>query len=73
MNVQDIIWKCVKDKVIQIWLNNNYADDVNKIMCHSIDNVVLQLFYNDSKMIINNLIWIEKDTMNYHMYGIDFG
>jgi len=60
-------------KLIQIWLNNNYANDVNKIMCHSIDNVVTQLFYNDSKMIINNLIWIEKDTMNYHIYGIDFG
>jgi hypothetical protein len=30
-------------------------------------------YANDWKMIINNLIWIEKDTMNYHMYGIDFG
>jgi len=54
-------------KLIQIWLNNNDADDVDKIMCHSIDNVVISLFYNDWKMIINNLIWVEKDTMNYHM------
>jgi hypothetical protein len=60
-------------KLIQLWLNNNYANDMNKIMCHSIDNVVIRLFYNDSKMIINKLIWIEQYTMNDHMYGIDFG
>jgi hypothetical protein len=30
---------------------------VDETMCHYIDNVVIQLFYNDSKMVINNLIW----------------
>jgi hypothetical protein len=41
-------------KSFQISLNNNYADD--KMTCHYIDNVIIQLFYNDSKMTINNLI-----------------
>jgi hypothetical protein len=45
-------------KSFQIWLKYNYANDVNKIMCHYIDNVVIQLFYNYLKMIINNLIWV---------------
>ncbi len=35
---------------------NNYANDVDKMMCHYIDNVVIQLFYNDSKMTVYNLI-----------------
>jgi hypothetical protein len=30
---------------------------MDKMMYHYIDNVVMQLFYNDSKMAINNLIW----------------
>jgi len=29
---------------------------MDKMMCHYIDNMIIQLFYNDSKMIINNLI-----------------
>jgi hypothetical protein len=29
---------------------------MDKMMCHYIDNGIIQLFYNDSKMIINNLI-----------------
>jgi len=33
----------------------NYANDVNKMMCHYINNAVIQLFLNDSKMTINNL------------------
>jgi len=46
-------------KSFEIWLNNNYEIIyVDKMMCHYIDNVIIQLFYNDSKMIINNLIWI---------------
>jgi hypothetical protein len=36
----------------------NYANDVNKMICHYTYNVVMQLFYNDSKMNINNLIWV---------------
>jgi len=46
-------------KLFKIWLNNNYEIIyVDKMMCHYIDNMNIQLFYNDSKMIINNLIWI---------------
>jgi hypothetical protein len=44
-------------KEFQIWLKNNYANDVNNMMCHYIDNVFIQLFYNDWKMIVSNLIW----------------
>jgi hypothetical protein len=29
---------------------------MDKMMRHYIDNVIIQLFYNDSEMIINNLI-----------------
>jgi hypothetical protein len=43
-------------KSFKILLKNTYANDVNKVMCHHINNVVIQLFYNDSNMIINNLI-----------------
>ncbi len=45
-------------KSFQIWLKNNCVNGVNKMMCHYIDNVVIQQFYNDSKMTINHLIWI---------------
>jgi hypothetical protein len=45
-------------KSFKIWLKNDYTNDMDKIMCHCIDNVIIQLFYNDSKMIINNLIWV---------------
>jgi hypothetical protein len=37
----------IKINSFQIWLKNNYANDVNKMMCHYIDNVVIQLFEND--------------------------
>jgi hypothetical protein len=51
-----------------IWLKNNYANDVDKMMCQRyIDNVVIHLFYNDSKMTTNNLIWVEMDIMSYNM------
>jgi hypothetical protein len=47
----------IKIKSFKIWPNNNYPNDMDKMMCHYIDNAIIQLFYNDSKMIINNLIW----------------
>jgi len=31
-------------------------NEVDKMTCHYIDNAVIQLFYNDSKMTITNLI-----------------
>jgi len=39
-------------KSFQIWVKNNYANDMEKMMCHYIDNVVIQLFYNDLKLTI---------------------
>jgi hypothetical protein len=42
----------IRIKSFQIWLKNNYANDMDKMMCHYINNVVIQLFNNDSKMII---------------------
>jgi hypothetical protein len=42
----------IRIKSFEIWLKNNYANDMEKMMCHYINNVVIQLFYNDSKMII---------------------
>jgi len=47
----------IRIKPFQIWLKNNYANDVDNMMCHYIDNVLIQLFYNDSKTTISNLIW----------------
>jgi hypothetical protein len=41
-------------KSFQISLKNKYAND--KMMCHYIDNVIIQLFYNDSEMTTSNLI-----------------
>jgi hypothetical protein len=37
----------IKIKSFQIWLNNDYAHDMKKMMCHYIDNVIIKLFYND--------------------------
>jgi len=58
---QHIVWgkskisfeNMTKIKSFQIWLNITM-----QMMCHYINNAVIQLFYNDSKMTINNLIWI---------------
>jgi hypothetical protein len=30
------------------------------------------IFYNDKKMTINNLIWIQMDIINYNMKGTNF-
>jgi hypothetical protein len=45
-------------KSFQIWLKIDYVNDANKRVCHYIDNVVIKIFYNDSKMIISHLIWV---------------
>jgi len=37
----------IRIKSFQIQLNNNYAHDMNKKMCHYIDNVIIKLIYND--------------------------
>jgi len=42
----------IRTKSFKIWLQNNYANDMDKLMCHYINNVFIKLFYNDSKMII---------------------
>jgi hypothetical protein len=34
----------------------NNVNDVNKMICHYIDNMIINLSYNDSKMIISHLI-----------------
>ncbi len=49
-------------KSFQIWLNDVSLQN----------NVVIQLFYNDSKITIIKLIWIQMDIINYNMRGIDF-
>jgi hypothetical protein len=36
-----------KIKSFQIWLKTNYENDVEKMMCHYKNNVVIQLFSND--------------------------
>jgi len=56
-----------KIKSFKIWLKNNYENEVDKMMCHYKNNVVIQLFYNDSKMTISNLIWVQMDIVNYNM------
>jgi hypothetical protein len=33
-----------KIKSLKIWLKNNYANDMDKMMCHYKDNVITQLF-----------------------------
>ncbi len=38
----------------QVWLKNDYASDVDKMMCHYINKMVIKLLYNDSKMTINH-------------------
>jgi hypothetical protein len=50
-------------KSFQIWLKSNYENDMEKMMCHYKNNVVMQLFYNDSNMIISNLIWVQTDII----------
>jgi len=45
-------------KLFKTWLKNNNANGMDKMICHYIDNVIIKLFYNDSKMTINNLIWV---------------
>jgi hypothetical protein len=37
----------IKIKSFKIWLKNNYANDVDKMMDHYINNVIIKLFYND--------------------------
>ncbi len=37
----------IRIKSFQILLKNHYTNDVEKLMCHYIDNVVIQPFYND--------------------------
>jgi hypothetical protein len=54
-------------KSFQIWVKNNYENDVNKMMCYYKSNMVIQLFYNDSKMTTNNLTWVQMDIINYNM------
>jgi hypothetical protein len=51
-----ISFENVTIKSFKIWLKKNYANDVDEMMCHYIDNVIKQLFYNDSKITINNLM-----------------
>jgi hypothetical protein len=48
----------IRIKSFPIWLKNNYENDVDKMICHYKNNVVMELFSNDSKMTINNLIWV---------------
>jgi len=49
-----VMWisKISFENMIKIWLKNNYANGMDKLMCHYINNVLIKLFYNDSKMII---------------------
>jgi hypothetical protein len=54
-------------KSFQLWLKNDYENDVYKMMCHYIDDVVIKLLYNDSKMTINHLIWVQMDIRNHNM------
>jgi hypothetical protein len=57
----------IEIKSFQIWLKNNYENDMDKMMCHYKNNMIIQLFYNDSKMTINNAIWVQMDITNYYM------
>jgi hypothetical protein len=36
-------------------------------MCHYKNNVLIQLFYKDSKITISNLIWVQMNKTNYNM------
>jgi len=36
-----------KIKSFQIWLKNDYANDMEKMMWNFIDNVVIKLFYDE--------------------------
>ncbi len=57
-----------KIESFQIYLKNDYANDVNKIVCDYIHNIIIKLFYNDSKITIK----ISSNIRNYDMYGTDF-
>jgi hypothetical protein len=46
----------IRIKSFQILIKIDYVNDTNKRMCHYIDNVVIKILYNDSKMIISHLI-----------------
>ncbi len=47
---------CKNNSHFKYNLKNNFENDVDKMMCHNINNVTIKLFYNDSKMTINHLI-----------------
>jgi hypothetical protein len=46
----------IRIKSFQIYLKNDYANDVDKMMCHYIDNVVIKLF-----------IMIKNDYQSFNM------
>jgi hypothetical protein len=50
----------ISTKSFQIWLKNNYANDMKKMMCRYIDNLVIQLFYNDFKSKKKCYSWKKK-------------
>ncbi len=47
---------------LQVFIHMESMID-DKMMCHSIHNMIIKLFYNDSKMIIN----ISSHIRNYDM------
>jgi hypothetical protein len=57
----------IRIKSFQIWLKSDYASDMNKMMHHYINNMLIKLLYNNSEMTINHLIWTLKDIRNYNM------
>jgi len=46
----------IRIKSFQIGLKSDYANDMDKMMHHYITNMLIKLFYNDSKLTINHLI-----------------
>jgi hypothetical protein len=53
----------IRIKSIKIKSNNDYTNDMDKMMCHYIHNVIIKLFLNDSKMTII----ISSHIRNYDM------
>jgi len=51
------------DKIISNITKNDYANDMDKTMCHYIYTMIIKLLYNDSKMIIG----ISSHIRNYDM------
>jgi len=47
----------IRIKIISNMIKNNHANDVDKMMWHYINNVVIKLLYNDSKIL--SIIWYE--------------